>query len=112
MASNLSNADAESETDVVRVEAAVEQVLNGVRVGLDGATAKTLDTLQLLATIEGPVSISELASDSDAAKSTVARHVTQLAEAGAVRTSAEGKTKQVELTLTGRLLLRTHAESM
>lgn len=69
---------------------------------------KTIETLQLLATVEGPVSISELAHDSDVAKSTVGRHITQLADEGAVRTETKGKTKQVELTLTGKLLLRTH----
>lgn len=71
--------------------------------------AKTLATLQLLATVEEPVSISELARESDAAKSTVGRHIAQLAEEGAVRTETAGKTKQVELTLTGRLLLRTRS---
>ncbi|MFC7079270.1 hypothetical protein [Halorussus caseinilyticus] len=40
MASNTHETDAETETDseVVRVEAAVEQVLNGLQVGLPGAT--------------------------------------------------------------------------
>lgn len=72
--------------------------------------AKTLTTLQVLATVEDPVSISELADESDVAKSTVGRHVAQLADVGAVQTTSTGKTKQVELTLTGRLLLRTHAD--
>lgn len=73
--------------------------------------AKTLETLQVLATVDGPVSITELARDSDVAKSTVGRHVTKLAKAGAVTTEPAGKEKQVELTLTGKLLLRTHDES-
>lgn len=73
--------------------------------------AKTLETLQLLATVEGPVSISELASHSDAAKSTVGRHVADLADSEAVRTTTTGKTKQVELTLTGELLLRRNADA-
>lgn len=73
--------------------------------------AKTLATLQVLATLAGPVSISELASDSDATKSTVGRHVSKLEAAGAVRTTTAGKTKQVELTLTGKLLLRTRTDS-
>lgn len=70
----------------------------------------TLETLRVLATVGDPVSISELARHSDAATSTVGRHVSQLADAGAVRTETDGKTKQVELTLTGELLLRTDAE--
>ncbi|WP_128478969.1 CRISPR-associated CARF protein Csa3 [Halorussus pelagicus] len=74
--------------------------------------AKTLDTLQLLATVEEPVSISELAEQSAVAKSTVGRHISQLAEAGAVNTEQTGKTKQVELTLTGEMLLRTQTESL
>jgi CRISPR-associated protein Csa3 len=73
--------------------------------------AKTIETLQILATVEGPVSISELTRESRVAKSTVGRHVSQLAEVGAVRTKTAGKTKQVELTLTGDLLLRRHADS-
>lgn len=64
----------------------------------------------MLATVDGPVSITELARDSEVAKSTVGRHVTKLAEAGAVNTEIEGKEKQVKLTLTGELLLRTHGE--
>lgn len=72
----------------------------------------TLVTLQVLATVEDPVSISELADERDVAKSTVGRHVSQLADAGAVRTTSAGKTKQVELTLTGQLLLRTHADAV
>lgn len=73
--------------------------------------AKTVETLQILATVERPVSISELARESSVAKSTVGRHVDQLAAADAVRTAMSGKTKQVELTLTGELLLRRHSES-
>jgi len=72
----------------------------------------TLSTLQLLATVDGPVSISELASTTDAAKSTVGRHISQLERAGAVSTTTSGKTKQVELTVTGNLLLHTRSESM
>lgn len=68
---------------------------------------ETLVTLRALANVEEPTSISELARDTDVAQSTVGRHVSKLADAEAVRTTNAGKSKQVELTLTGRLLLRT-----
>ncbi|WP_121823572.1 CRISPR-associated CARF protein Csa3 [Halostella salina] len=67
---------------------------------------KSLETLRLLATVDQPVSISELADESSVAKSTVGRHVDQLAVVDAVDTEHTGKTKLVELTLTGELLLQ------
>ena len=52
------------------------------------------------------VSIPDLTERSEKAKSTVTRHIAQLAEDGVVATSQNGKTKHARTTLTGRLLLR------
>lgn len=60
-------------------------------------------TLRLVAA-ESPISLPRLAQRSDASKSTIARHVNRLADAGAVETWMEGRVKQVEITTTGRLL--------
>ncbi|WP_158058417.1 CRISPR-associated CARF protein Csa3 [Halorussus halophilus] len=72
---------------------------------------KSLETLQVLANVTQPISISELSSHSTVAKSTVGRHIDKLATVDAVRTETEGKTKQVELTLTGKLLLQRTPDS-
>lgn len=63
------------------------------------------ETLHIVATAGGPISVSELAARSEFVKSTVSRHVSELADEGAVETWTEGKTKMVEVTLTGELLL-------
>lgn len=63
------------------------------------------ETLRLVATADGAVSVPTLAEQSEYVKSTVSRHVSELSEAGAVTTRIEGKTKYVEETLTGEVLL-------
>lgn len=78
---------------------------------LPDLTADVSDaTIATLIAIEeaGRVSVTELAEQSGQAKSTVARHVSQLADSGAVIISQDGKTKYARLSLTGRLLLRSH----
>lgn len=56
-------------------------------------------------------SIPELTDSLPPSKSTVARHVTDLSECGAVETWSEGKTKHARISLTGQLLLRTRSTS-
>jgi CRISPR-associated protein Csa3 len=68
---------------------------------------------ETLASIEAEpegVSIPELTERSGRAKSTVTRHISQLADGGAVTTWQDGKTKHARTTLTGRLLLRAAQE--
>ncbi len=65
------------------------------------------DTLTLIAETEDGVSIPELTDQIQHAKSTVTRHVNQLADSGVVTTWQEGKTKYAQLSFTGHLLLRS-----
>jgi CRISPR-associated protein Csa3 len=64
------------------------------------------DTLALIADAEDNISIPELTEQTQHAKSTVTRHVSQLEESGVVTTKQQGKTKYTELSFAGRLLLR------
>ena len=66
------------------------------------------DTLTLIAETEDGVSIPELTDQAQHAKSTVTRHVNRLADGGVVTTWQEGKTKYVQLSFAGHLLLRAH----
>lgn len=52
-------------------------------------------------------SIPTLTETTGHSKSTVTRHVNQLADEGLVETWSEGKTKYARITLTGKLLLQT-----
>lgn len=52
-------------------------------------------------------SLPTLTEDTGRSKSTVTRHVNQLADRDLVETRMEGKTKWVRVAITGRLLLRT-----
>jgi CRISPR-associated protein Csa3 len=64
----------------------------------------TLETVQ----VEGPnVSIPELDDALDTSKSTISRHLSDLASKDLVTTTMRGKTKHVSVTLSGRLLLQT-----
>jgi CRISPR-associated protein Csa3 len=63
-------------------------------------------TLEALAEIGGEASIPDLTDAADASKSTITRHVTELADKQLVRTWRDGKTKHAELRLGGTLLLR------
>jgi CRISPR-associated protein Csa3 len=64
------------------------------------------NTLRAVDQLGGTASIPVLTDERDVAKSTVTRHVTTLEDIGAVTTRYEGKTKHIELTLTGDLHLR------
>ena len=66
----------------------------------------TMSTLQTIANTEEEISIPELTAETGNSKSTVTRHVTALADAGAIETWTDGKTKFAQVTLTGQLLLR------
>lgn len=65
-------------------------------------------TLMLVNEAEDEVSVPDLTERVGQAKSTVTRHVNQLADSGVVSTWTVGKTKHVRLSLTGRLLLRAY----
>lgn len=81
--------------------------------GISDSTRQTLDLISRAADgdddsdADGGVSIAEISQARGAAKSTVSRHVSQLADAGAVETYVGGKTKYARPTLTGQLLLRS-----
>lgn len=67
----------------------------------------TRDTLRWIAEKPDGTSIPELTELTGQSKSTVTRHVAQLEERDVVETWTEGKTKYVQSTLSGELLLRT-----
>jgi len=59
-----------------------------------------------LSSLDTPLSISEIATEVEKSKSTVARHVDSLESEGFVQTAKEGRTKTVEQTDSGRIFLR------
>ena len=63
-------------------------------------------TLATIADHDEEISISDITARSEASKSTVTRHVQELAEAGLVDTQTAGKTKFARATTAGHLLLR------
>lgn len=67
----------------------------------------TRETLRHIVAESGGISIPELTERTNQSKSTMTRHVAQLADYSIVETWTEGKTKYVQGTLTGELLLRT-----
>ena len=67
-------------------------------------------TLALIGGDAEGISIPALTERSGRAKSTITRHVSQLANEGIVATWEDGKTKYARTTLTGRLLLRAVQE--
>lgn len=67
---------------------------------------KTEATLAEITQLSDEISIPELAAASDKSKSTVTRHVNQLAENGVITTWMEGKTKHARLSFTGELIFR------
>lgn len=72
----------------------------------------TQETLRLIAAADDGITIPTLTNQTTQAKSTVTRHVNQLAAAGVVTTWQEGKTKHARPSLTGRLLMHTdHLDS-
>jgi CRISPR-associated protein Csa3 len=58
-----------------------------------------------LTALDTPLSISEIATDLEKSKSTVARHVDSLESEGFVQTTKQGRTKTVEQTDSGRIFL-------
>lgn len=70
--------------------------------------SKAWNTLDAIERLGGTASIPTLTGETDLAKSTVTRHVSELADAGVVSTRLEGKTKYVDLTLAGDLQLRAN----
>jgi len=66
----------------------------------------TAATLQMIVDTADGISVPELTDRTGVSKSTVTRHVTALANKGAIETWTDGKTKYAQATITGRLLLR------
>jgi len=66
----------------------------------------TAATLQIIVDTADGISVPELTDRTGVSKSTVTRHVTALANKGAIETWTDGKTKYAQATITGRLLLR------
>mgnify|MGYP006273821253 CR=1 FL=1 len=58
-----------------------------------------------LTALDTPLSISEIATELEKSKSTVARHVDSLESEGFVQTTKQGRTKTVEQTDSGRIFL-------
>jgi len=71
-----------------------------------GVSETVWSTLEIIAEHDDKVSIPDITGRSDASKSTIARHVQELAEAELVDTRTEGKTKFAWAMTGGRLLLR------
>lgn len=63
------------------------------------------ETLTAVADADGEPSLSALTKSTNRPKSTVSRHIDLLEQNGAIVAQREGKTKQVSLTLTGKLLV-------
>lgn len=68
--------------------------------------SRTRETLAAIAQLGDWVSLSDLAERTGHSKSTVTRHVSQLAENGVIDVKKDGKTKHGRISFTGRLLLR------
>jgi len=75
-----------------------------LRGNVSNAEAKLLADLTALDT---PLSISEIATELEKSKSTVARHVDSLESEGFVESAKEGRTKTVEQTDSGRIFLNS-----
>jgi len=58
-----------------------------------------------LTALDTPLSISEIATELEKSKSTVARHIDSLESEGLVKTIKQGRTKNVEQTDSGRIFL-------
>ena len=56
--------------------------------------------------LERPLSISDIATELDKSKSTIARHIDSLESENFVRTTKEGRTKMVEITDSARIFLK------
>lgn len=67
--------------------------------------SKTHQTLRTIANLEGVSTLPDVAERSGQSRSTVGRHLDDLTAAGTVKTEKQGKTRHIELTLSGRLQL-------
>lgn len=78
------------------------------RLNLRGSVSDAETTLLAnLNDLHTPLSISQIASELDKSKSTIARHINSLETEDFVETSKEGRTKKVALTDSGRIFLKT-----
>jgi CRISPR-associated protein Csa3 len=68
---------------------------------------KVWPTLQTISEHDGEISIPDVTAGSSMSKSTVTRHVQELAEADLLDTRMDGNTKFATVTTAGQLLLRT-----
>lgn len=85
------------------IDSSVRQI---PQLNLRGNISNTEATLLAdLTTLDTPLSISEIATESEKSKSTVARHVDNLESEGFVQTTKQGRTKTVEQTDSGRIFL-------
>jgi len=75
-----------------------------LRGNVSDAEARLLANLD---TLQTPLSISEIATELEKAKSTIARHISSLESEGFVNTVKQGRSKSVSLTDSGRVFLRT-----
>lgn len=57
--------------------------------------------------LDTPLSISQIAKELDKSKSTIARHISSLESEGFVSTTKEGRSKNVSITDSGRVFLKT-----
>jgi len=69
------------------------------------APAQTQSTFVTIGALDTPVSLTAITDAADVSKSTITRHVRLLERQGLVKSETHGKTKVVELTITGRLLI-------
>jgi CRISPR-associated protein Csa3 len=69
------------------------------------APAQTESTLETIDKLDTPVSLTDITDAMDVSKSTITRHAKVLERQGFVKSETHGKTKVVELTTTGRILI-------
>ena len=69
------------------------------------APAQTQSTFVTISALDTPVSLTTITDAANVSKSTVTRHVKLLERQGLVTSETHGKTKVIELTMTGRLLI-------
>ena len=79
-----------------------ERLLPDLTANIPAQTETTLDTIS---TLDAPISLSSITDSVSVSKSTITRHVKLLEQQGLITSETHGKTKVVELTVTGRLLL-------
>lgn len=68
--------------------------------------SNAVDTFKLIATFDGEITLPDLAGKSDRSKSTIGRHVDELADVDVIRTRMETNTKYISLSQTGEFVYR------